>query len=166
VSFPTNYLPSQAASVITLIESTSRKVASAADGTVEIAVSAARVPIDVARSSLHIIRLTEELLEEVVFLLRSMRPVVEAVSTAQQTDHFDTVYRTLGQIGHSADAMTRSPIGVVRSVLGPARTLPGAGLDPVEPSYLLRTPTVAVSVASITLTVPSIAVGKSAPPLG
>jgi hypothetical protein len=44
-----------------------------------------------------------------------MRPVV--VSTSDQADHFYTLFRTLGQIQHSADAIARTPIGVVRSIL-------------------------------------------------
>jgi hypothetical protein len=115
-------MPSQAAPSVKLIEDTCRKMASAAETPVRVAVSAVTVPIEVARTSLNILRLSEELLEEVVFLLRSMRPVVAAVSTSHQADHFDAVFRTLEQIQHSADAIARTPIGVVRSVLAPART--------------------------------------------
>ncbi len=102
------------------VERTVRKVATAAEGPVRVAVCAVTVPIEVAKTSFHILRLTEELLEEVVFLLRTMRPVVEAVSTTQQSDNFDTVFRTLEQIQQSADAIARTPIGVVRSVFAPA----------------------------------------------
>jgi hypothetical protein len=109
-------MPAQAVPAVKLIGDTLRKVASGAERSVRVAVSTDAVPIEVARTSLNILRLTEELLEEVVFLLRSMRPVV--VSTSHQADHFDTLFRTLEQIQHSADAIARTPIGVVRSILG------------------------------------------------
>jgi hypothetical protein len=110
-----SFMPAQAVPAVKLIGHTRRKVASAAGRSVRVAVSTVAVPIEVARTSLNILRLTEELLEEVVFLLRSMRPVV--VSTAHQADHFDTLFQTLEQIQHSADAIARTPIGVVRSIL-------------------------------------------------
>jgi hypothetical protein len=185
VASAASFVPSQAAPAAKLIEAACRKGASAAEIPVRVAVSTVAVPIDLARTSFNILRLTEELLEEVVFLLRSMRPVVEAVSTAHQTDHFDTVFRTLAQIQHSTDAITRTPIGVVRNVLTPSRTsrdvtgrrlreIP-APLRPVRPSpedqsvvdgeYRLRTPSMTVRIASITVTMPSVAVGKPSPSL-
>jgi hypothetical protein len=39
------------------------------------------------------------------------------VSTSHQANHFYTLFRTLEQIQHSADAIARTPIGVVRSIL-------------------------------------------------
>jgi hypothetical protein len=108
-------MPAQAVPAVKLIGDTGRKVSSAAERSVRVVISTGAVPIEVARTSLNILRLTEELLEEVVFLLRSMRPVV--VSTSHQADHFDTVFRTLEQIQHSADAIARTPIGVVRNIL-------------------------------------------------
>jgi hypothetical protein len=108
-------MPAQAVLAVKLIGDTGRKVSSAAERSVRVVISTGAVPIEVAKTSLNILRLTEELLEEVVFLLRSMRPVV--VSTSHQADHFETVFRTLEQIQHSADAIARTPIGVVRSVL-------------------------------------------------
>jgi hypothetical protein len=77
------FLPSQATAALRLIEDSARTVALTAAGPVRVAVAAVTVPIEVARTSLNILRLTEELLEEVVFLLRSMRPVVAAASTAR-----------------------------------------------------------------------------------
>jgi hypothetical protein len=112
------------------------------------------VPIEVARTTFNILRLTEELLEEVVFLLRSMRPVVGAVSTAQQADNFDMVFRTLEQIQNSA----RTPTGVVRSVLATVRPS-GGGSPPVIEAEPVQTPGV-LRIASITVTMPSITVGK------
>ena len=123
-----SFMPAQVVPAVKLIGDTRRKVASAAGRSVRVAVSTVAVPIEVARTSLNILRLTEELLEEVVFLLRSMRPVV--VSTAHQADHVDTVFRTLEQIQHSADAIARTPIGVVRSVLGKERVDRPAELPP------------------------------------
>jgi hypothetical protein len=136
-----------------MIEDTCQKVVGAAGRPVRVAVCTVTVPIEVARTTFNILRLTEELLEEVVFLLRSMRPVVGAVSTAQQADNFDTVFRTLEQIQNSA----RNPIGVVRSVLAvrPSRR----GSPPVIEAEPLQTPGV-VRIASITVTMPSITVGK------
>ena len=123
-------------------------------GPVRVAACTVTVPIEVARTTFNILRLTEELLEEVVFLLRSMRPVVEAVSTAQQTDNFDTVFRTLEQIQHTA----RAPIGAVRSALAPVRPF-RAGHPPVIEAEPLQTPGV-IRIASITVTMPGITVGK------
>ena len=148
-----SFMPAQAVPAVKLIGDTRRKVASAAGRSVRVAISTVAVPIEVARTSLNILRLTEELLEEVVFLLRSMRPVVEAVSTAPQADNFDTVFRTLEQIQNSA----RTPIGVVRSVLAPVRPSRG-GSPPVIEAEPLQTPGV-VRIASITVTMPGITVG-------
>jgi hypothetical protein len=78
-----------------MVEATCQKAVAVAGVPVRVAACTVTVPIEVARRSFNILRLTEELLEEVVFLLRSMRPVVEAVSTAQQADNFDTVFRRL-----------------------------------------------------------------------
>ena len=155
VTFTASFLPRQAASAGKLIEDARQKVVGAARRPVRVAVSTVTVPIEVGRTSFNILRLTEELLEEVVFLLRSMRPVVGAVSNAQQTDNFDTVFRKLEQIQNTA----RAPIGVVRSVLAPVR--PSPGVDPpvieVEP---VQTPGV-VRIASITVTMPRITVGNA-----
>ena len=149
-----SFLRRRAASAGKMIEDTCQKVVGVEGGPVRVAVCSVTVPIEVARSTFNILRLTEELLEEVVFLLRSMRPVVGAVSTAQQADNFDTVFRTLEQIQHSA----RTPIGVVRSVLAPVRPSRG-GSPPVIEAEPLQTPGV-VRIASITVTMPSITVGK------
>nr|GLK38748.1 hypothetical protein GCM10017611_56180 [Rhodococcus wratislaviensis] len=144
------------------VERTVRKVATAAEGPVRVAVCAVTVPIEVAKTSFHILRLTEELLEEVVFLLRTMRPVVEAVSTTQQSDNFDTVFRTLEQIQQSADAIARTPIGVVRSVFAPAR--PSSEQVDYHPTIIDAEPPkpsgVAVRIASVTVTAPSITFGR------
>jgi hypothetical protein len=153
-----------------LIEDSCRTVASAAEGPVRAAVATVTVPIEVARTSLSILRLTEQLLEEVVFLLRSIRPVVSAVNNPRQTDQFDTVLGTLEQVRHSADAITRTPIRIVRNVVRPARPSHRGSSDhrPVidehghrvpTTEHLLQTPTVVVRVASITVSMPSIAVG-------
>ena len=154
MTFTSSFLPRRAASAGKMIEDTCQKVVGAAGRPVRVAVCTVTVPIEVARTTFNILRLTEELLEEVVFLLRSMRPVVEAVSTAQQADNFDTVFRTLEQIQNSA----RTPIGVVRSVLAPVRPSRG-GSPPVIEAEPLQTPGV-VRIASITVTMPSITVGK------
>ena len=108
-----------------MIEDSRQKAVGVMRRPVRVAFGAVTVPIDVARTSLNILRLTEELLEEVVFLLRSMRPVAEAVSTAQQADNFDSIYRTLEQMKASA----RAPIGVVRNVLTPVRPSRGDSLQ-------------------------------------
>jgi len=149
-----SFLPRRAASAGKMIEDTCQKAVAVASGPVRVAVCTVTVPIGVARTTYNILRLTEELLEEVVFLLRSMRPVVETVSTAQQADQFDTVFRTLEQIQHSA----RAPIGVVRSVLAPVRPF-RRGSPPVIEAEPLQTPGV-IRIASITVTMPSITVGK------
>jgi hypothetical protein len=141
------------------------------EGPARFAVATVSVPIEVASTSLSILRLTEELLEEVVFLLRSIRPVVSAVNTPRQADRFDTVLGTLEQVRQSADTITRTPIRMVRSVLKPVRTSQGgSSLDiPVideggrrvaTAEHLLQTPSVVVRVASITVSMPSIAIGS------
>ena len=149
-----SFLRRRAASAGKMIEDTCQKVVGVEGGPVRVAVCTVTVPIEVARRTFNIFRLTEELLEEVVFLLRSMRPVVGAVSTAQQSDNFDTVFRTLEQIQNSA----RTPIGVVRSVLAPVRPSRG-GSPPVIEAEPLQTPGV-IRIASVTVTMPGITVGK------
>ena len=149
-----SFLPRRAAWAGKMIEDTCQKAVGVAGGPVRVAVGTVSVPIEVARSTFNILRLTEELLEEVVFLLRSMRPVVEAVSTAQQADNFDTVFRTLEQIQQSA----KTPMGVVRSVLAPVRPS-RAGSPPVIEVEPPQTPGM-IRIASITVTMPSITVGK------
>jgi hypothetical protein len=153
VTSSSSFLPRRAASAGKMIEDTCQKAVAVAGGPVRVAACTVTVPIDVARTTFNILRLTEELLEEVVFLLRSMRPVVEVVSTAQQADNFDTVFRTLEQIQQA-----RTPIGVVRSVLAPARPSRG-GSPPVIEAEPLQTPGV-IRIASVTVTMPSITVGK------
>src|ERR1700737_1382872 len=115
VTFTSSFLPRRAASAGKMIEDTCQKAVGAAGRPGRVARCPGPVPIKAARTTFNILRLTEELLEEVVFLLRSMRPVVGAVSTAQQADNFDTVFRTLEQIQNSA----RTPIGVGGSGLAP-----------------------------------------------
>ena len=154
VTSTSSFLPRRAASAGKMIENTSQKVVGAAGRPVRVAVSTVTVPIEVARTTFNILRLTEELLEGVVFLLRSMRPVVGAVNTAQQADHFDTVFRTLEQIQNSA----RTPTGVVRSVLARVRPSRG-GSPPVIEAEPVQTPGV-LRIASITVTMPSITVAK------
>jgi hypothetical protein len=154
VTFTSSFLPRRAASAGKMIEDTCQKVVGAAGRPVRVAVGTVTVPIEVARTTFNILRLTEELLEEVVFLLRSMRPVVGAVSTAQQADNFDTVFRTLEQIQNSA----RTPTGVVRSVLATVRPSRG-GSPPAIEAEPVQTPGV-LRIASITVTMPSITVGK------
>jgi hypothetical protein len=154
VTFTSSFLPRRAASAGQMIEDTCQKVVGAAGRPVGVAVGTVTVPIEVARTTFNILRLTEELLEEVVFLLRSMRPVVGAVSTVQQTDNFDTVFRTLEQIHNSA----RTPTGVARSVLAAVRPSRGGG-PPVIEAEPVQTPGV-LRIASITVTMPSITVAK------
>ena len=154
MTFTSSFLPRRAASAGQMIEDRCQKVVGAAGRPVRVAVCTVTVPIEAARTTFNILRLTEELLEEAVFLLRSMRPVVGAVSTAQQAGNFDTVFRTLEQIQNSA----RTPIGVVRSVLAPVRPSRG-GSPPVIEAEPLQTPGV-VRIASITVTMPGITVGK------
>nr|WP_312034000.1 MULTISPECIES: hypothetical protein [unclassified Rhodococcus (in: high G+C Gram-positive bacteria)] len=152
-------MPSRVASIV---EDAHRRATAAAERPVRIAVCTVTVPIEVAKTSFHILRLTEELMEEVVFLLRTMRPVVEAVSTTRQSENVDTVVRTLEQIQQSADAIARTPIGVVRSVFAPARPSPDEVdhhptiIDAEPPSP----PGLAVRIASITVTAPSITFGR------
>ena len=72
------------------------------------------------------------------------------------------MFRTLEQIQQSADAIARTPIGVVRSVFSPARPSPEQvdyhptiiDAEPPKPSG------VAVRIASVTVTAPSITFGR------
>ncbi|MDF3310198.1 hypothetical protein P3H15_34850 [Rhodococcus sp. T2V] len=159
MTFVSRFVPSCVAPVV---EDAYRRAADAAEGPVRVAVCTVTVPIEVAKTSFHILRLTEELLEEVVFLLRTMRPVVEAVSTGRQSENVDTMFRTLEQIQQSADAIARTPMGVVRSVFGPARPAPEqvdyhpTVIDAEPPTP----PGLAVRIASITVTAPSITFGR------
>ena len=149
-----SFLPWRAASPVKLIEDTRQKAVAVARPPVRFAVCTVTVPIEVARTSFNIFRLSEQLLEEVVFLLRSMRPVLQAVSNAQQADQ--SVFRTLEQIQLSAQA----PIGVVRSVLAPMRpSRDGRAPRAIEPEPQQQTPSV-IRIASMTVTMPSITVGK------
>jgi hypothetical protein len=159
VTSTSSCLPRRAAWAGKMIEDTCQKAVGVAGKPARVAVGTVTVPIEVARTAFNILRLTEELLEEVVFLLRSMRPVVEAVSTAQQADNFDSIYRTLEHIQHSA----RTPIGVMRNVLAPVRRSRG-GTQPVIEADPLQTPGV-IRIASVTVTMPSISVGKPTPSL-
>jgi hypothetical protein len=154
VTSTSSFLPRRAAWAGKLIEDSCHKAVGVVGRPVRVAVGAVTVPIEVAKTSFNILRLSEELLEEVVFLLRSMRPVVEAVSTVQQADNFESVYRTLEQIQHSA----RAPIGVVRNVLAPVRPSRGGSLAVVQADPM-RTPGV-IRIASVTVTMPSITVGR------
>jgi hypothetical protein len=204
VTSTSSFLPWQAAAAVELIEDTGRMLAKAAEKPITIAISTVILPVEVARTSLNILRLTEELLEEVVLLLRSARPVVEKVSTAYQTDRFDTVFRTLDQIQYSKDAITRTPIGIARGVLAPVRTSKGgsgrhpsviptppperanplfrpggwlvgtakamryrpadrSGPRALDARPQLQSPNMAVRIAAITVTLPSIAVRTSNP---
>ncbi|MFC0453587.1 hypothetical protein [Rhodococcus jostii] len=162
MTFVSRFVPSCATPVVAFVEGTFHRAAAAAEGPVRVAVCTVTVPIEVAKTSFHILRLTEELLEEVVFLLRTMRPVVEAVSTTQQSDNFDTMFRTLEQIQQSADAIARTPINVARSVFAPARPSP----DQVDyhPTIIDAEPPtppgLAVRIASITVTAPRITFGR------
>ncbi|MFC9357800.1 hypothetical protein ACFTZB_14665 [Rhodococcus sp. NPDC057014] len=159
MTFVSRFVPSCVAPVV---EDAYRRAAEAAEGPVRVAVCTVTVPIEVGKTSFRILRLTEELLEEVVFLLRTMRPVVEAVSTGRQSDNVDTMFRTLEQIQQSADAIARTPIGVVRSVFSPARPAPQqvdrhpTVIDAEPPTP----PGLAVRIASITVTAPSITFGR------
>jgi len=96
--------------------STARKVVRFAVGTVSF-------PFELATTTLRILRLTEELLEEVVYLLRSTRPIVDGVSSAYRGGHLDPVFRTLGQLQQSANviAFVWTPIDAVRGVIAPRR---------------------------------------------
>ena len=148
-----SFLPWRATSPVKLIEDTRQKAVAVAGPPVRFGLCTVAVPVEVARTSFNILRLSEQLLEEVVFLLRSMRPLVQAVSTAQQADQ--SVLRTLEQIQLSAQA----PVGVMRSVLAPI--LPSRdrhGPREIEPE--LQQTAGVIRIASITVTMPSVTVGK------
>ncbi|MCQ4120571.1 hypothetical protein [Rhodococcus tibetensis] len=161
MTFASRLVPSRAAPALAFVEDTVRKAASASEQPIRVVVCTVTVPIEVAKTSFRILRLTEELLAEVVFLLRTMRPVVEA--TTQQADNLDSVFRTFEQIQSSADAIARTPIGVVRNVFAPARS-PRDESAPrptvIEAEAPPSPPGLAVRIPSITVTAPRITFGK------
>ena len=92
---------------------------------VQVVVSTAMLPLEIAVTSAKILRNTEALLGELVYHLRALRPAVTAASQAYADGHFEPVFKTFDQIqqGTSAIAFVWAPFNAVRDVIipGPPR---------------------------------------------
>jgi hypothetical protein len=98
-----------------------RAAVSTAQLSVRFAIGTVTFPVEVATSTLNILRLTEQLMEELVYTLRAARPLIEGVGSAYRAGHFDPVFKTIGQIQQSANAIAFvwTPIDAVRGVITP-----------------------------------------------
>jgi hypothetical protein len=92
---------------------------------VQVVVSTAMLPLEIAVTSVKILRNTEALLGELVYHLRALRPAVTAASQAYADGHFEPVFKTFDQIqqGTNAIAFVWAPLNAVRDVIipGPPR---------------------------------------------
>lgn len=98
---------------------------------VQVVVSTAMLPLEIAVTSAKILRNTEALLGELVYHLRALRPAVTAASQAYADGHFEPVLKTFDQIqqGTNAIAFVWAPLNAVRDVIipGPPRQQLPAG---------------------------------------
>jgi len=98
---------------------------------VQVVVSTAMLPFEIAVTSVKILRNTEALLGELVYHLRALRPAVAAASQAYADGHFEPVFKTFDQIqqGTNAIAFVWAPLNAVRDVIipGPPRQQLPAG---------------------------------------
>ncbi|HWN33368.1 MAG TPA: hypothetical protein VNP03_11515 [Pseudonocardia sp.] len=98
---------------------------------VQVVVSTAMLPLEIAVTSVKILRNTEALLGELVYHLRALRPAVTAASQAYADGHFEPVFKTFDQIqqGTNAIAFVWAPLNAVRDVIipGPPRQQLPAG---------------------------------------
>lgn len=81
---------------------------------------------DLVVTALNVLSLTEQVLEEALYQLRVMRPVVVDVGTVHRAWHLDPLFRTVDQIQKSASALSFvwAPIAAVRGVIVIDRTKP------------------------------------------
>ncbi|HEX4247029.1 MAG TPA: hypothetical protein VH008_04120 [Pseudonocardia sp.] len=98
---------------------------------VQVVVSTALLPFEIAVTSVKILRNTEALLGELVYHLRALRPAVTAASQAYADGHFEPMLKTFDQIqqGTNAIAFVWAPLNAVRDVIipGPPRQQLPAG---------------------------------------
>jgi hypothetical protein len=85
--------------------------------------TAALLPLEVAVTSVKVLKNAEALLEELVLHLRALRPAVAAMSEAYADGHFDPMFRTFDQIQQSTSAMgvIWAPITAVRQAVAPGQ---------------------------------------------
>jgi hypothetical protein len=90
---------------------------------IQVVVTGAILPFELAVTSVNILRNTEALLGELVFHLRALRPAVAAASQAYADGHFDPVFKTFGQIQQGTDAIAFvwAPLTAVRDVIVPGQ---------------------------------------------
>lgn len=93
---------------------------------VQVMIATALLPLEVALTSVRILKNTEELLGELVFHLNALRPAVAGVSQAYANGQFDQVFRTIDQIQHgtNAFALVWAPFSAVRDRLVPGSPVP------------------------------------------
>ena len=97
-------------------------------------------PTDLVVTALNVLSLTEQVLEEALYQLRLMRPVVVTVGTVHRAWPLDPLFRTVDQIQKSAGAFSFvwAPIAAVRGVIVTDRTepevLPAPGSPPAGPA--------------------------------
>ncbi len=99
---------------------------------VQLVVATAVLPLEVALTSVRILKNTEALLGELVFHLNALRPAVAGVSQAYAEGQFDQVFRTIDQIQHgtNAFALVWSPLTAVRDRLVPGLPMPQISAPP------------------------------------
>lgn len=92
-------------------------------------------PTDLVVTALNVLSLTEQVLEEALYQLRVMRPVVVDMGTVHRAWHLDPLFRTVDQIQKSASALSFvwAPIAAVRGVIVIDRTEPEALPAPDSP---------------------------------
>jgi hypothetical protein len=95
---------------------------------IQVMVATAALPLEVAFTSVKILKNTEALIGELVYLLSALRPAVAGVTQAYANGQFDQVFRTIDQIQHgtNAIALVWAPFTAVRDRLVP-------GLSPDVP---------------------------------
>ena len=118
---------------------------------VQLLATAAMLPIEVAVTSVRVLKTTEALLDELVQYLRTLRPAVAAMSEAYADGHFDPLFRTFDQIhqqGSSAMGVIWAPITAVRQAVSPTQprqviTAPPPAPPPPPPVVEQAPPTMA-----------------------
>ena len=99
---------------------------------VQVAVTAAMLPYEAAVTSVRLLKVTEELLSELLFHLNALRPMVTTMTQSYAEGHFDPVLRTLNQLQQGTEAMAFAwaPLNTVREVVIPTQARRPAALPP------------------------------------
>jgi hypothetical protein len=103
---------------------------------VQVALTALLLPYEAVVTSIRLLKVTEELLGELVMHLRALRPAVATVSQAYADGHFDPVLRGLNQLQQSTDAIAYawSPLTSVRDAVIPGQARRAAMARPAPPN--------------------------------